>query len=1139
MSAPLADQVARDRVEHDLDATLVVEAAAGTGKTSALVKRMIAVIASGRGTLASMVAVTFTDAAAGELKLRLRTAIERARQDPACDPAARARLTAALPQLEEARIGTIHSFCGDLLRERPVEAGVDPLFEVAPADVSGQLFDRAFDRWFEEQLADPPEGVRRILRRRMRFDDGPRARLRQAAFELSQWRDFRTAWRRQPIDRVASIDWLLERMTELARWAKEGEPDDAFTKALQGIARFVDDVERHEQVRGERDYDGLEAELVRLSRERHWKWVGFQRTNVPDFPKAQLKKDRDALYERLLKFVADAGADIAPCLQQELGAVIVRYEALKARGGYVDFLDLLLRARDLVRDRADVRGELQARFRHVFVDEFQDTDPLQAELLLLLAADDPTVRDWRQVRPVPGKLFVVGDPKQSIYRFRRADIQLYEAVKRQLVAGGAEVVHLRVSFRAVPELQEAVNAAFAPCMTDATPSQPAYVALAPCRPGVDTQPAVVVVPVPKPYGDYRKVVDWKIDESLPDALAAYVDWLVHVSGWTVTERENPERRVPLKPRHVCILFRRFRSWNDDVTRPYVRALEARGVPHVLVGGSSFHQREEVAALRNALAAIERPDDELMVFATLRGPLFALSDAQLLSWRERLRSLHPFRQVPDDLPATLQEVASALAVLRELHRRRNRRPVAETIGRLLAATRAHAALAIWPTGEQALANVARLMDLARRAERTGVLSFRAFVDRLLDDAKHGEAGEAPIVEEGTEGVRLMTVHKAKGLEFPVVVLADMTAKGTPSEPSRWIDVERELCAVRLAGCAPPELLEHAPDEMERERAEGVRLLYVAATRARDLLVVPAVGDAQYEGWLATLNPVIYPPPESARLPETRMPPGCPPFGEDAAIRPGNVRRPLEAMMPGLHRPRAGAHAVVWWDPTVLKLDVQETVGLRQQRLLEADEGGRQSDAGIRAHDVWQAERARVRATAGQPSVTVVTATERAAAPGDVAADVIVEEVAAVGPRPHGKRFGSLVHASLAAVALDAVPDAVAAVVALEGRVLGAPDDEIAAAVETVTRALAHPLLRRAAAGACRRETPIALRLDDGTLVEGVIDAAFEEAGGWTVVDFKTDVQIGGRVDEYRRQVALYARAIAQATGRPSRAVLLRV
>src|SRR5438067_529223 len=378
--------------------------------------------------------------------------------------------------------------------------------------------------------------------------------------------------------------------------------------------------------------------------------------------------------------------------------VVETYDELKKRAGCLDFLDLLLLARNLVRGKAAVRRELQRRFTHLFVDEFQDTDPLQAEILVLLAADDPMVDDWRRARPVPGKLFIVGDPKQSIYRFRRADVALYEEVKRRVVDAGGALVELTTSFRAVPEIQEAVNAAFAPRLDGG--NQARYVPLAPFRSGVASQPAVVALPVPAPYGDFRTIVRWKIDACLPDAVAAFVEWLVRESGWTVTERERPGERVPLRARHVCLLFRRFRSYRTDVTHPYVRALEARHLPHLLVGGTSFHRREEVEAIRNALSAIERPEDELAVFATLRGPLFALGDAALLAFRERCRTLPSFRPLPADLPPELQEVADALAVLRDLHRGRNRRPISDTIGRLLAATRAPAGLAIWPTGAQA-------------------------------------------------------------------------------------------------------------------------------------------------------------------------------------------------------------------------------------------------------------------------------------------------------------------------------------------------------------------------------------------------------------------------------------------------------
>jgi len=299
---------------------------------------------------------------------------------------------------------------------------------------------------------------------------------------------------------------------------------------------------------------------------------------------------------------------------------------------------------------------------------------------------------------------------------------------------------------------------------------------------------------------------------------------------------------------------------------------------VLVGGRAFHEREEIEAIRAALAAIEWPDDELSVFATLRGSLFAVDDQLLLEYRHRFGPLHPFR-VPRELggnsgqelaltgeaTAHLLPIADALRLLQQLHRRRNYRPVADTIGRLLADTRAHVGFILRPAGEQALANVLHVAELARQYEAGGGISFRGFIDELRAAAEF-ESAEAPILEESSDGVRLMTVHKAKGLEFPVVILADLTCRLSRSDASRYLDPESGLCAMKLGGWAPHELHDHEADEVARDQAEGVRLAYVAATRARDLLVVPAIGDEPWDGgWFSPLNRALYPPFEARRSP----------------------------------------------------------------------------------------------------------------------------------------------------------------------------------------------------------------------------------------------------------------------------------
>ncbi len=1150
-TAPPPDADARRRIRDDLDQTLFVEAAAGTGKTTELVSRVVSVLRSGVGALDRIVAVTFTEKAAGEMKLRLRAGIEseRAHEEPTSE--ARAHLDASLAMLEIARIGTIHGFCGDLLRERPVEAGVDPLFQVMPEEQSQRLLDRAFDHWFQRILSDPPEGVRRVLRRRTRGFNavGPRDQLRNAARSLVEHRDFTAAWQRDGFDRAAAIDSVMDRLEELVVLAQSvTNPNDWLAKNLNNVENFLEENRLREAVRG-RDHDALESELRELARNRRtgWHWRGRGKF-TKEISRAAMIERRDAGKAELDAMLETADADLAPCLREELRPVVSGYETLKQRAGSLDFLDLLLRARNLIRDHREVRIDLQGRFSHYFVDEFQDTDPLQAELLLLLSADDPDQNDPVKVRPIPGKLFLVGDPKQAIYRFRRADIATYEATKKQLVDRGAELLHLTTSYRAVPSLQQAVNAAFEPLMRGSSEGQANYVALQPRREETPGQPTLVALPAPRPYGDYGSIVQWRIDDSLPDAVGAFVDWLIHRSGWTVGVPGETEGRVPIEARHVCLIFRRFKSFQTDVTRPYVRALEARRVPHVLVGGHSFHDREEVQALRNAMCAIEWPDDELRVFATLRGPFFALGDDALLAYRHRFRSLHPLRRVAEaDLDESEREVADALKLLAALHRSRNHRPIADTLSRLLAHLRAHAGIAIWPTGEQALANCLRVVDLARRFERSGAPSFRSFAMQMEEGAERGDAQDAPVVEEGTEGVRIMTAHRAKGLEFPVVVLADPNCRATREPPTRFVDSERGLWAEPLCGCAPRELLDHRETEAERDRAEAVRLTYVATTRARDLLVVPVTGDDYHRdppGWLDMLDPIVQPTHGDRRNPQPA--PNCPSFGPDSVLeRPAGTRAgPRSSVAPGLHTPRVGPHGIVWWDPGALDLDKQEEVGLRQQRILEADTEGVAANEGIRAHERWQTQRSALLESGATAWISVQSVSERVDAlqpvdPGDEQDPVAIEEVSVDrSSRPGGRRFGSLVHATLAVVDLDAKPERIDVAAAAEGRLLGCPPQEVEAAAGVVRAAIDHPLLRRAAAAdQLRRETPLLLRLPDGSLLEGVVDLAFREANHWTVVDFKTDRELGDRRSRYAAQVGLYADAISQATGEPTRGVLL--
>jgi ATP-dependent helicase/nuclease subunit A len=313
-----------------------------------------------------------------------------------------------------------------------------------------------------------------------------------------------------------------------------------------------------------------------------------------------------------------------------------------------------------------------------------------------------------------------------------------------------------------------------------------------------------------------------------------------------------------------------------------------------------------------------------------------------------------------------------------------------------------------------------------------------------------------------------------------------------------------------------------------------------------------GDQPIEGWLDVLQPSLYPSNDSRR--NSNFAPGCPTFSDESVVDRGPKGHPpaVGSVRPGLHRPVADGPQVVWWDPTALALEVEEHAALRHQRLLEVDPEGVAAAAGEQNYAAWKEGREALLSRASQHSISVqtITALARLEAHKHLRAHPPVQvEVIERGDfeRPSGRRFGALVHALLASIDFNAGADAIQASAAINGRLVRANEEEIKAAIVTVCTALRHPVLQRAAAsarkGELRRETPVLLTLDDGSLVEGVVDLAFREETpdftGWTVLDFKTDREFTTASDRYTAQVRVYSEAIRAATGMLSRGILLVV
>ena len=1113
--------VTAPKAESSLDRSWVVEASAGTGKTTALVDRIVEVIAAGTS-VEMIAAVTFTHAAAGNMKLRVRHQLEarRAYED---DKTVKARLGEAARSLDRAFIGTIHAFCAQLLRRRPVEAGVDPLFqELAQADAM-RVFARVFQKWIERRLASPSSALvrsfARLAWREERDIADPIGALRNAAWAIAEWRDFSAPWDKRDFDRDAQLSALIANAEGTLDMRNRGKSRDPLYEGLRPLSELLERVRRAREV-GQYDPNLIETEVLRLPREVRWLKQG-----VGKYGDGVVREAVFASWERLVesieKFGLSADADLAAHLRDDLWQMVELYQKEKARSGQLDFMDLLLYARALLQnDRA--RADLQQVYQRIFVDEFQDTDPLQAEVLLLLAAANPFERDWRKAAPAPGKLYVVGDPKQSIYRFRRADSNLFRRVCQDLVQAGAGSRELTSSTRSTKTIQAFVNAVFGSTIPD-------YLPLDGGVDGPEGQPGIIALPMPEPYGS-RNLSNVKIEECSPNAVAAFIQWLCRESRWTVRDRSTGTL-VAIRPEHVCILFRRFTNFGTDLTQEYVRCLEARGIPHLLVGSKSFHRREEIGTLRTALRAIEWPDDELSVFAVLRGGLYAVLDETLVKFGGAHSGFHPMRELPADLDLEFEPIREAFTLLRELHRRRNYRPIADTINELLEATRTHAAFAFRKGGERVLANVYRLTDLARSFEVSGsATSFRAFVEYLEAEYESGDAGEAPILEQEGGGVQLMTVHKAKGLEFPVVILADLTAKLVgPQGADRFCDTERRLCAQRLLGCAPWELLDASDAESRADEEESLRLAYVAATRARDLLVVSVIGEEERQGgWLSPMNEALYPPKERWR--EAGVAPGLPNFGSATVLNRPPDQPDEVSVKPGLHTPKVGRHQVLWFDPGVLPLKIAKSEGVENEQVLSGTR--EQAEEGLRRYREFRDRRAHRIATGSVQQYQLATAESFGETDECSAITVNIVRLPVVVGRPFGKKFGRLVHSILQhAEAIDEITG----LAVIWARRYGATDAEKTAATEVARTALDY-IFHAVPAGAKRyRELPVMVRLEDGTLVEGRIDVAWSDGKTWSVIDYKTDRREKRNVT----QLQLYALALQRSTGLPVRGVVLEV
>ncbi|HLW61179.1 MAG TPA: UvrD-helicase domain-containing protein [bacterium] len=1069
----LPDAKARRRVRTELDQTFIVEAGAGTGKTHLLVDRIEALVESGKARLRDIVAITFTEKAAAELRIRIRQRIQSHLE--AASSHAADRFRTALEDLEIAPVSTIHAFAADLLRERPVEAGVDPAFTVADELTASLLRTQAWDRWLERQKDNEHGALREVIEFGISLKP-----LRALADAVLRYRDVVSeALDRGPVPQDP-IPWLASAEPKIRSCIARIGTDclDHADKAVAQLERLGQRLDVLARLGPAEVRRGILSGL-KLT-------VGGNQQNWARGALVEVRRRLEPLQDKLEELQAAHAHYLAAGAVNWLRGYVVEYQTLKAREGLLDFDDLLLIARDLLRARSDVRAYFQKRFDAILVDEFQDTDPLQAEIVFFLAEDGPRARSWDQVRLRPGKLFIVGDPKQSIYAFRRADIETYQRAKAVLMNSGV-LLYVTTNFRSVEPILTAVNETFQGRMRspDDGAYQPEYVALhpAPATKSFDDSSTLTLLYPGPPAGEDVDAATLRQREA--EVLAAFLRHSIEGQTWRVAGDRRASRYGD-----VAMLFRGM----SDVPI-YEEALKRYGVPYRVTSSRTFYKREEVGWLLNVLHAVEHPTDPVAVWGALRSPIFGCSDREIYDFVVGQGGALDYRSPSVQSP---ESVKAAYAALRELHEARLQLSVPQTVEMVIARTQALPTFLLMPQGEQRAANLTKVVTLARALEESGILTFRAFVHWLKDMEEQAvDEAESPTVEEGDNVVRIMSIHAAKGLEFPIVVIPDL-GRGPGGGAEHLLVQHTGSVYAALVGkveewpirtCEYETLKVH---HANREAAERLRVLYVAMTRAKNALVLP-----------------VFPKPGKGSIQEDLclLIPAVPKFG-----RADNGW----LLVDGEQIPKVPT------DPPPIRLSL-------------ADGPTPEGEAVARARQAWLHAREVTVGAAG----TADPVRNPSGLADHKALKALQRKGASLESEPGGRALGTLVHAVLANLPASRAD-------LVEGFVRYFADQQDLGAsirrraVELVQAALAMDTVRATVSGRLWREVPFAKSDPKGT-IEGAIDMILEDTGGVTVLDFKTDAT--GTADTkaleavYSTQLKEYVDVVAHAGSKKANGKLI--
>ncbi|WCM90609.1 UvrD-helicase domain-containing protein [Acidovorax sp. NCPPB 3576] len=921
-TAPLVDAPARVAALSAHDRTLLVEAGAGSGKTAVLAGRIAMMLLAGIEPK-SIAAVTFTELAASELLLRVRQFVNRLLEGeiplelrlvlPAgVSDSQRAALQHAQSHIDDVTCSTIHGFCQRLIRPYPVEANIDPGASIMDPDQEKLAFHDVVEQWLRERLDGGAHG---LLAELMLADPEKTIEMvNQILGHLKAHEDLQAPAAPPLADLVAVYQSASASYSDLLHGAGFAEQETAEAAAAwqdmaQGLNQW--DITTSAGQVGlvqSKAHESLCTKTGFKAYSKKGKWVAAAAAAGRSKAEGEclagvaltLHQNCCGAWDAL---VAGAAAHVLRELLPILRPAIARMQEYKRSAALMDFDDLLRSARSLLRLHDDVRVALAQKYRHVLVDEFQDTDPVQTEIFWRLCGD-PTNgadnADWRSFRIRPGALFLVGDPKQAIYRFRGADVRAYVEARETLRAQDAESVSsIAVNFRSCGPILEHVNQRFAVPLGQ--PDQPGFIPLEVFHPARDEGPSVAALDVAAANENGKATAD-QIRDAEAEAVARLC---AHLIGRESIKDPDTGIRRPCQPGDIALLA----PTGAQLWR-YEQALEDHGIPVATQAGKGFFRRQEIQDLIAVTRVLADSRDTLAVGTLFRGPVVGLTEEELLDVLWGLRDAETGRPASLSPSLDASRVAHALAKHVLLTLQGLRLKARSTTPHDLLA-QAVDELRIRPIlmqrsgrqAERALANVDLFLNLSRAYDIRGLAAFADAMRGAWEDEARAVEGRPDAQEES---VALYSMHAAKGLEWPVVV--PINGATTVMPPSRDV-VTRATSTLYcpILGVAPTGhegALEAEKLELQRER---IRLWYVAATRARELMVIPRV-DAQLpsNAWSALIDLGV------AGLPPLEVPEDAQPAFAAEAEEP-NTQTP-EVFNEEAARIAATSHPIVWKIPS---------------------------------------------------------------------------------------------------------------------------------------------------------------------------------------------------------------------------------